>query len=827
MPYKNTFFDTSQRTKNTIIAVTTYILVVFSVALLHAPKANAAADTCTWTGSGADTNISTAGNWSGCDNGNVPQDGDTLVFPTGPTNKVVTVNSDMGFDSITFSGSGYTVASAAFESLGVYSSMTISGNNNTFSGYVRLYPTTTATVNHSGTGTSFSHYLVIQPVADNTDIVLNTVTDLAVPMISQTAVGAGSSIDTVTKSGTGTLEITGTAIAGVTASGGIHIEEGRWQCDSTHCLGNTANEVILDEGGDADGAELKINHSGTVSNPITSATVTGEDGSVIISASATLNGDITVTDSLNMFVTGSTTANIDSDIAIADGKNLVSYGSEGYATNAYDYGGIISGDGDLIIDNAHVTLSGNSNTYTGSTELHNAALLTVTNNNSQGSHSSGTIVNSGTTLEFDSVSNIGFGEPITVSGTGIGGSYPGALVKTGLNMQVEGGVTLADDTTMHNAASELFEVTSVITGAYDLTLTNVEDDGGFNFQPGAENNFGNLIATGTELTLTGAGHTSVTNNLTINAVDGKSSYVQLNNDNVIADDSVITLNNDSTEIAKLISNGVVDSIGTIVGDGTISMLDSDSRFNIGYGDITGTFEGVVEGYTNSQFQIIDGVWTFAGDNTDVGNGFSSYYVNGGTFIADAINTSLGFSPFSISAGVLGGTGIIGGVSVYSGTVAPGNSPGCLNPDGDVAFNGETSILNIQINGTSPCTGYDFLSASGAIALNDAQLIIELPEDYVSHYGDEFMIVQGSVLAGTFAGLADGDTVTVGDHSFRINYTSREVILTDITTDTSASSSSSESLANTGANIQMLAVIGLILISSAGISASEIRKIRLT
>jgi fibronectin-binding autotransporter adhesin len=556
-----------------------------------------------------------------------------------------------------------------------------------------------------------------------------------------------------------------------------------------------------------------------VPNPITTNTGAGENGSVSISADITLSGDITITDSLNIIVSGSHTATVDSDIAIADGENLVSYGVEGYATNVYDFGGIISGDGGIIVDDAHVALSGMSNTYTGLTELNNGALLTVTNNNSQGAQTSGTIVNSGTTLEFDSASNIGFGEPITVSGTGIGGSYPGALVKTGQNMQIEGGVTLAGDTTMHNATSELFEITSVISGAYNLTLTNVEDDGGFNFQPGAENNFGNLIATGTELTLTGADHTAVTNNLTVNAVDGKSSYVQLDGDNVIADDSVITLNNDSTEIAKLISNGVVDSVGTIVGDGTISMLDSDSRFNIGYGDITGTFEGVVEGYTNSQFQIVDGVWTFSGDNTDVGNGFSSYYVSGGTLIADAINTSLGFSPFSISSGVLGGTGVIGQVSAYAGTIAPGNSPGCLNPDGDVAFT-EFSTLSVQIEGTDPCTGYDFLSASGAIALNDAQLSIELPDDYESNYGTEFMIVQGSVLAGTFAGLPDGDTIAVGDFLFRINYTSREVILTDITPATSASSSSSDTLANTGANQFFFFGVVIILLSGSALITNK-------
>lgn len=810
--------ELSQIASNRLIKIVgLYVLFcvsIISLLIFYGQVVKAAADTCTWTGSGADTNISTAGNWSGCDNGNVPQDGDTLVFPSGPTNKAVTVNSDMGFDSITFSGSGYTVASAAFESLGVYSSLTISGNNNTFSGYVRLYPTTTATINHSGTGTSFSHYLVIQPLADNTDVVLNTVTDLAVPMISQTAVGVGSSVDTVTKSGAGTLDVTGTAISGVITSGGIHIEEGRWQCDSTNCLGNSANEIVLDEGGDADSAELKINHSGTVSNPITSATVTGENGSVIISASATLNGDITVTDSLNMFVTGSTSANIDSDIAVADGKNLVSYGSEGYATNAYDYGGIISGDGGLIIDNAHVTLSGMSNTYTGSTELNNAALLTVTNNNSQGAHTSGTTVNSGTTLEYAATSDTGFGEPITVSGTGVGGSYPGALVKTDDNIEIEGGVTLAGDTTMHNAANEMFEITSVISGDYELTLTGAVGAGRFSFTPGGNNTYGNTVVEGVQLELNGAGNDAIPGPsiLTVNAVNGKTSYVWVNNDNVISDNTIINLNNDTSQVAGLVNIGAADTIGTISGDGTIFMADSNAQFNLGGDGSFGTFEGVVEGYTGSQFQIIDGTWTFSGDNTDVGNGFSSYYVNGGTFIADAINTSLGFSPFSISAGVLGGTDVIGPVSAYAGTIAPGNSPGCLNPAGDVAFT-EFSTLSIQINGTTACTEYDFLSASGAIALNDAQLVIELPVDYVSHFGDEFMIVQGSVLAGTFAGLADGDTVTVGDHSFRINYTSREVILTDITTDSGSSDteSSSDTLANTGISQLFFAVVSTVLL----------------
>jgi hypothetical protein len=58
---------------------------------IFAPQASAAADTCTWTGGGTpvvdSTNktitfdIADSANWSGCDNGTVPESGDSLEFP--------------------------------------------------------------------------------------------------------------------------------------------------------------------------------------------------------------------------------------------------------------------------------------------------------------------------------------------------------------------------------------------------------------------------------------------------------------------------------------------------------------------------------------------------------------------------------------------------------------------------------------------------------------------------------------------------------------------------------------------------------------------------
>ena len=68
-----------KRVKAVLGSATLVAASVFNVFLLGG-VAKAAVDTCTWTGGGADNNFSTAANWTGCDNGNVPENGDTLDF---------------------------------------------------------------------------------------------------------------------------------------------------------------------------------------------------------------------------------------------------------------------------------------------------------------------------------------------------------------------------------------------------------------------------------------------------------------------------------------------------------------------------------------------------------------------------------------------------------------------------------------------------------------------------------------------------------------------------------------------------------------------------
>src|SRR5256885_1746156 len=82
------------------------ILSVVSVCLFLSASASAA--TRTWTGGGADNNWGTAANWGGT----FPVAGDDLVFPSGAARLSNTNNIAAGtsFNSITISGSGYTLA---------------------------------------------------------------------------------------------------------------------------------------------------------------------------------------------------------------------------------------------------------------------------------------------------------------------------------------------------------------------------------------------------------------------------------------------------------------------------------------------------------------------------------------------------------------------------------------------------------------------------------------------------------------------------------------------------------------------------------------------
>ena len=94
-------------------------------------------DTCTWTGS-TSNNWSVGTNWTGCDNGGVPEPGDSLVFPENATNKTTDNNlTSAAYGNITVSGNGYTLNGNA---LTVTGTLQITGDNNTWDADVTSTP---------------------------------------------------------------------------------------------------------------------------------------------------------------------------------------------------------------------------------------------------------------------------------------------------------------------------------------------------------------------------------------------------------------------------------------------------------------------------------------------------------------------------------------------------------------------------------------------------------------------------------------------------------------------------------------------------------------
>jgi autotransporter-associated beta strand protein len=137
---------------------------------------------------------------------------------------------------------------------------------------------------------------------------------------------------------------------------------------------------------------------------------------------------------------------------------------------------------------------------------------------------------------------------------------------------------------------------------------------------------------------------------------------------------------------------------------------------------------------------------------------------------------------TINGGTLKGSGTVGAVSASSDShIAPGNSPGCLNT-GNLSFSSGSS-LDIEIAGNTVCTEHDQLNVTGTVNVTDATLNTTLLNGFTPKSGDNFVIVANDgtdPVTGTFTGLAEGATFTVGSTVFKITYaggTGNDIMLT--------------------------------------------------
>ena len=102
----------------------------------------------------------------------------------------------------------------------------------------------------------------------------------------------------------------------------------------------------------------------------------------------------------------------------------------------------------------------------------------------------------------------------------------------------------------------------------------------------------------------------------------------------------------------------------------------------------------------------------------------------------------------MAPGQISGTGSINvGHVIIDGTLAPGNSPGCIDFGGNVTLSATATLLT-EVGGPTPCTEYDRISVAGQLSINAAKLQVVLLA-YEPALGERFDIMDWSSLSGSF------------------------------------------------------------------------------
>lgn len=714
-----------------------------SVFYIGVNTVQAAADTCTWTGDGGDTDLTNGGNWTGCDNSGVPENGDSLVFPDGPVNKTVLLDIYLTYESITFSGSDYVVNAAGSESLAPTVELIISGDNNTFNSGVRYFnPTENIRFEHSGTGTVFANSIVVQtPDPPAVEFTLQIDSDVSVPNFAHA--GDPEPLSVVRKTGVGTLTISGSVVAGLTADT-IEINGGTWKCDHWNCLGDDTNPIVITGNDDV---YLQLNapaDTQDIQNPITL------DGGVIdvpSSSAVMLSGNIDLSDAGGIInVDG--LFDIDGDIALVDTLDISGEGG-------VQLDGTISGINNLVIGNSYTIISGN-NTYTGSTNLLEGSQVEIQHNNALGATEGGTTINDGASLI--PANGVDVPEPLTVLHNGIDESSLGALY-----IPAESGTTVAEfsgtitiDSSMLIGMNDDSSLTlsGVIEGTGSLVMREgeVEDlDTTVNIAgPGPNTLSGTMTIYGTDVNFDK--NSSAINDIYVTAIDDKDASLTTASDvtDAIADDAPITLTNTDGATATLTFEAD-ETIGGLRGTGVVDATGVELTLNV---DANSTYYGLL---------TVDTLVKTGESTQELENDLNAntIEINGGDV---AINGSTTATVTVAEDAIIKGTGETGNMNL-AGTLAPGQSPGIITINGDLDLTGGT--LEVEVDGSVVGSQYDQTVVTGTATLNNTNLSLEM--NFTPTNGDVFTLLRADTIDGEFNFFPDGATGEMGGLTLRVDY----------------------------------------------------------
>src|SRR5881296_1621716 len=452
-------------------------LLVLLALLTLAPRG--AAQTFTWTGA-SNPNWKTNGNWLG---GAAPtgNGGENLVFPSGAAN--LTNNNNLkgtSFNSITISGSGYTVGGNATTLTGSLADSSVAGTN-TISLGLTFAATRTVTVSNAATTLTISGVIsgaggltksgsgTVTLSAANTYTGVTTINVGTIAIAADAGLGAAPGAPTAGKLtfGGGTLRTT--ASFTVAANRGIALTgAGTISTDPGTTL--TYGGII------AGASPLTKAGTGTL---IVSGANTYTGATAISAGTLQLGATNAVPSGSAVTVSGGATFDLrgfSDGIGSLAGAGTVTSGAAGAVTltaggnNASTtFSGLIqNGSGTVALTKTGtgtLTLSG-ANTYSGATTV-SAGVLDVQNNTALGATAGATTVAGGAALQLEG-SGLVVAEPVTLNGTGIAGG--GALRQLANTNTWSGTITLGSAARVNADAGTLTVSGGITNGGFLLTV---------------------------------------------------------------------------------------------------------------------------------------------------------------------------------------------------------------------------------------------------------------------------------------------------------------------------------------------------------------------
>jgi fibronectin-binding autotransporter adhesin len=371
---------------------------------------------------------------------------------------------------------------------------------------------------------------------------------------------------------------------------------------------------------------------------------------------------------------------------------------------------------------------------------------------------------------------------------------------------IENPVTFSGDQTITTTALSGIELDGQVTDSSTLTIAGSGDVGlsGDNTTiTGAITvNAGNLVGMSPNSIGTSSAPGATMNSgsdfiLSASLADLFSGNCQLfdfNGNLTLTGDSSVSVG-DASQIAPKLGNGEQcdtsgsnNDYGAPVQAGNVNLngnitLGSDITFASfpATTTITGSLSGA---YTINMLPGYIGelVVNSSANTSDLANGTYTSSLNTGTLSDSQPNTDIDIYGNNVitldgsrgnigvhDGGTLKGDGTANSITEdQGGIVSPGHSPGCLTT-GDLTLNGN---YQVEIGGTTPCTGYDQVVASGTVNVSGATLAVSFVNGFTPTAGQTFEIVDntgGSPVTGRFANLPEGTTLTVSGIIFKISY----------------------------------------------------------